>query len=605
MTTFIQNINVYKLFFVLVSVIILLPQFGSIDNMSTRWLGLTICNLLFFSHFYFFKINHFFVYNRLLLTLLVLFILSLISILYSTNSSESILFSSKLFIVLSTLYNLSLCSYNFKNILKYFITVIVLTLALEVGYIIFYSSIFGFSQVKGISMNANISSFSILLKVPVLLYAQQVLRKFKNYLVILEILIFLCLLILGSRASLLIILIIYFLSCFIKSDTKPYSLNDFKRAGIAFIFFLSSLLNIGIQNPISGLALSSDQSILLRLEYYKVALKSISENPWFGLGAGSWKLDSLTDFTQTMDATIVPYYTHNDFLQLFYELGILGFILYLLFFISFYFNSIKSTNLTFRKFFLLSLLVFLFDSLINFPIHRPQEIITFLLVSYPVLTSKKLKNKLRINLLSFSLIILFFCSIIIQFKEHKSLILQNILMSDVSLQKYSLSINELNDIDSSLPSLSSNTVPLDTYISRYYFEENDNKNALKFSYSGYNLNPHLKYTKEQYLKALLLNNEFNKALEISRKLFYQDSNNEVYAETYLDLLFINSKLIEVEELFFNLLKSSQENLIVKLLNYYSNLTVKNLDFLSEALFQSASQFPNNSSIKSLSKNYLK
>ena len=323
---------------------------------------------------------------------------------------------------------------------------------------------------------------------------------------------------------------------------------------------MSSLLNIGIQNPISGLALSSDQSILLRLEYYKVALKSISENPWFGLGAGSWKLDSLRDFTQTMDATIVPYYTHNDFLQLFYELGILGFIVYYLFFISFYFNSIKSTNLTFRKFFLLTLLVFLFDSLINFPIHRPQEVITFLLVSSPVLTSKKLKNKLRINLLSFSLIILFFCSIIIQLKEHKSLILQNILISDVSLQKHSLSINELNDIDSSLPSLSSNTIPLDTYISRYYFEENDIKNALKFSYSGYNLNPHLKYTKEQYLKALLLNNEFNKALEISRKLFYQDSNNEVYAETYLDLLFINSKLIEVEELFFNLLKSSKENL---------------------------------------------
>ena len=115
------------------------------------------------------------------------------------------------------------------------------------------------------------------------------------------------------------------------------------------------------------------------------------------------------------------------------------------------------------------------------------------------------------------------------------------------------------------------------------------------------MNPHLKYTKEQYLKALLLNNEFNKALEISRKLFYQDSNNEVYAETLLDLLFINSKLIEVEELFFNLLKAVKKNLIVKLHHISFNLTVKNLDFLSEALFQSASQFQNNTSIQNLSK----
>ena len=603
--TLINNINVYKLFFALVSVIILIPGFGSIDNFSARWLGLTLCNFLFFSHLFLFSTNKFFIYNRLVLTLLALFILSLTSILYATNTSEGILFSSKLFIVLSTLYNLSVCSYHLKNILKYVVTVLLLTLVIELGHVIFYSSINGFSQVRGISMNANISSFSILLKVPILIYAHQFFRKFKNYLFALEILVFLCLLILGSRASLITILIIYFLSCLIKSDTRPYNLDNFKRAGAALIFFLFSLLNIGIQNPISYLALSSDQSILLRLEYYKLALKSIAENLWLGLGAGSWKVDSLRDFTQIMDATIVPYYTHNDFIQFFYELGIVGFILYILFFMTFYFTVIKSKKSDFSKYFLLSFLVFLIDSLINFPFHRPQEIITFILVSTPILTSIKLNNKVIWKLLSAVSIILFFCSINIQIKEHKSLKIQDILISDALLDKNSLSINEINDIDSSLPNLSSNTVPIDTYISRYYFEENDYENALKFSYSGYNLNPYLKYTKEQYLKALLLNNNFEKSLEISRLLFYQDSYNEVYAETYLDLLFINSKLIEIEELFFNFLKKNQENLIIKLLNNYSKLTIKNLEFLSDALFQSSSKFPNNKSIQSLSKNYLK
>ena len=41
------------------------------------------------------------------------------------------------------------------------------------------------------------------------------------------------------------------------------------------------------------------------------------------------------------------------------------------------------------------------------------------------------------------------------------------------------------------------------------------------------------------------------------------------------------------------------------INENTDLTVKNLDFFSEALFQSASQFPNNTSIQDLSKNYLK
>ena len=150
------------------------------------------------------------------------------------------------------------------------------------------------------------------------------------------------------------------------------------------------------------------------------------------------------------------------------------------------------------------------------------------------------------------------------------------------LDKYSLELYEVKNIDASIPNLSVNTIPITSYLSRYYIKYNDYESALKFSEQGFMLNPHLNYTKEQYLKALLLNNEFSKAVEISRLLFYQDLYNEVYAETYLDLLFINSKLIELEELFFNLLKSSQENLIVKLLNYYSNLTVKNLDFFSEA-----------------------
>ena len=94
----------------------------------------------------------------------------------------------------------------------------------------------------------------------------------------------------------------------------------------------------------------------------------------------------------------------------------------------------------------------------------------------------------------------------IQVKEHKSLTIQDILINDSMLDKYSLELYEVKNIDASIPNLSVNTIPITSYLSRYYIKYNDYESALKFSEQGFMLNPHLNYTKEQYLKALLLKN---------------------------------------------------------------------------------------------------
>ena len=575
--------------------------------MTSRWLALLVSNLFFFIAFYFKEKSSLIIINRTLFFLISLFFLSAISILYSSNSSEAILFTSKLFIICFTLYNLALCNRNCNDFFNYIIKFLIFSLLIEVVYVIGLSIIDGSSLLKGISMNQNISSFSILIKLPILIYYQSKKNKAFVPFFILELLVFLSLFLLQSRASLFLLSGIY-LSIFLYNlrENKTSILNTLKLTlTILIIVFSSQTSSLFKQNSINDLQVLNDESILLRSEYYNIALNSIKENLLIGKGSGSWKVESLKEFSNSVNDSIIPYYVHNDFVQFFYELGILGFIAYSLFFISIITKTISNRLTTFERLYLLSFFVFFIDSMLNFPIHRPQVIITFLIISSPIIFKKENYTILPKIPFILGIILISSLSMFIQFKEHKSLIIQDILINDSMLDKYSLELNEIKNIDVSIPNLSANTIPITSYLSRYYIEYNDYESALKFSKQGFMLNPHLKYTKEQYLKALLLNNEFSKAVEISRLLFYQDSYNEVYAETYLDLLFINSKLIEVEELFFNLLKSSQENLIVKLLNYYSNLTVKNLDFLSEALFQSASQFPNNTSIQNLSKNYLK
>ena len=575
--------------------------------MTSRWLALLVSNLFFFVAFYFKEKSSLIMINRTLLFLISLFFLSAISILYSTNSSEAILFTSKLFIIFFTLYNLAVCNRNCSNFFNYIIKFLIFSLFIEVVYVIVLSIIDGHNIVTGISMNQNISSFSILIKLPILIYYQLKNKKAFLPFFIVELLVFLSLILLQSRASLFLLLGIY-ASIFLYNlkKNKTSIINTLKLTLTIFIILSSSQISsLFKQNSINEFQVLNDESILLRSEYYNIASNSIKENLFIGKGSGSWKVESLKEFSNSFSDIIIPYYVHNDFVQFFYELGILGFIIYSLFFLSIIRKTINKKLITFEKLYLLSFFVFFIDSLLNFPIHRPQVIIAFLIISSPIIFKKENYTILPKTPFLTVIILLSSLSMFIQFKEHKSLTIQDILINDSMLDKYSLELYEVKNIDASIPNLSVNTIPITSYLSRYYIKYNDYESALKFSEQGFMLNPHLNYTKEQYLKALLLNNEFSKAVEISRLLFYQDLYNEVYAETYLDLLFINSKLIELEELFFNLLKSSQENLIVKLLNYYSNLTVKNLDFFSEALFQSASQFPNNTSIQDLSKNYLK
>ena len=78
----------------------------------------------------------------------------------------------------------------------------------------------------------------------------------------------------------------------------------------------------------------SDDSKNQRLRYYKAGVEQVSNNPIIGVGFGNWKLESIKYDKDASIQYIVPYHMHNDFLQIGAELGLIGFVLYLLFFCS-------------------------------------------------------------------------------------------------------------------------------------------------------------------------------------------------------------------------------------------------------------------------------
>ena len=100
-----------------------------------------------------------------------------------------------------------------------------------------------------------------------------------------------------------------------------------------------------------------------------------NEQGKLGVGVGNWKIISIRYSRDIIAEYRVPYFVHNDFLQVTAEIGIFGGLAYMCFiFLPFF----KSMSMLFRQkyfsiYFMIFLIsgVFIIDSLLNFPLDRP------------------------------------------------------------------------------------------------------------------------------------------------------------------------------------------------------------------------------------------
>ena len=117
-------------------------------------------------------------------------------------------------------------------------------------------------------------------------------------------------------------------------NTPKFLLGMQRKFGDNCSFFLSRR---GFANKIektySFQNLGDDDSTIQRLSFYQKSISLFNENPLYGHGLGSWKYKSLQNDNTENKKILVPYYAHNDFLQTLMEMGIIGLLIYLIFFL--------------------------------------------------------------------------------------------------------------------------------------------------------------------------------------------------------------------------------------------------------------------------------
>ena len=283
-----------------------------------------------------------------------------------------------------------------KSDFKIIASILSITLLFEV-YSSFYSYWeiskyieYDFSQnslLRGVTGNRNLTALIFCLKIPLLLYLlKETSNKYLKFIwIIAMVWVIYTLILLGSRSSYVYFFVILVFSIIynIFRYRKNFQ-NNFRNQYLLFCFLCSFLLfsmfvgnnnSSSISNRISTIDFE-ETSTQQRLRFYGHGINHIKNNLFIGVGLGNWKIKSIDYDSKNMTSYVVPYYLHNDFLEVGTELGILGLILYagmFLYLFAFllknivltFFKNINQSNILFMLF--MCIIVYFIDSNLNFP----------------------------------------------------------------------------------------------------------------------------------------------------------------------------------------------------------------------------------------------
>jgi len=423
-----KNLAQYIYIF-LISIVGFLHYEGVVDVVGFQWLYLSVVNL-FFLFYYLVKnsnelSNSFkssFIGNYQLILYLIFFIFSIVSIFYSLNQSVAIIAVSKIGIILCSLFLLSQTKLDEQKFLLFVSSLFSVFLLIEISSSLYpyfeiikvteYKFSMAQTYLKGFAGNKNITSASIAFKIP---FAYLLFNKSKNLIIKITLLLLIAfgyfnLIVLSSRAILVsytIVLLFLTSTLLIVYSNKSRFIDIIKQVSvfifpiiIAFIFFKANNAdqNLNVTSRVSSIN-TSDVSATTRLRYYNKGLEYFIENPLVGAGIGNFQLISIKLDSDNIESYIVPYVAHNDFVEVFTELGLFGGLAYLLFVLSI---AIYLIRLFFKLndevervqiiFLSMPFIIYFIDANLNFPQYRPIMQIAFLI--YSVLVFKFYKKRI-------------------------------------------------------------------------------------------------------------------------------------------------------------------------------------------------------------------
>jgi len=587
------SLNYNKFFIALYLSIIIVPILGASDMMSTQMLYLQIVNITCFS-FLIFKNNKGELLEQLtqkvfyypVFVFFCFIIWASITIVKAINLPEAFRTLSDQFNYLTAfillLYNLD----QIKNKKEFVVNFFLIILTIEVVSILSIFSIdvigenFDFSKrisaYKGLTGNINIAAFSIVIKLPLLIY-KYIYAKNRAYLYNLLLFVsgFVVIYLHKTRGAILTIFLIMLgvlaFMIFQKLVKKTFNRRlVYPLITLAVLFLVQQPLNIFFKTSESTLSrlqtinADEDQSTEERKRYYKQAFFTMLENPILGLGFGNWELESTRTDSQNIKGYIVPYHAHNDFLELGAETGFIGTLLYFSILIVVVFKLLikyinqKAEDDPIYYFLVLCFGVYFCDAMLNFPFARPiQQMNYFGLLA---LSTLELKSKLHLNFLDskkrklmlkgLPLILLILSPIVLysSFKVYKASTEHYFLLGQYNYNSYTQDIEKVLQYEDTYPDIISTTIPVQTLKGMFYVrQKEDYKKAIPYFKRGMKANPYHKLSESMLGYCYLMENKIDSAIYHSANAFEKMPNNPIHFAHYIVSLSAKKDTLKIKE----------------------------------------------------------
>jgi len=592
------SFSIAHFFCILFLLVHFVPEMESKDPMGPQWFYVSIIDFICLGYI-FLNIKTYFnalqkIFHNSYFIFFVVFLgwVSL-SYIYAINATETLVCLARVFVSFFAIISITTLFQTNPKAIHFLIGAIIVALTYESLWVLvnFYQRA-GDLKLDGLVLslygnhgNKNIIAASIAIKIPFCLFFIYAKRNliyrflFASVLILALAAIF----ILNTRSTYISIILvtILFLILIIYDFVKT---KNIKNISISFLlvaipFLLALALSNAAINHSNSLVQNNDQgygkfvdrvaTIQLsndassgRIKIWKQAFDYFQKHTIIGCGFGNWKLASIPYDKIDLDTFTMTYHTHNDFIEVATEVGIVGVGLYISLFvilILFVFNIIKSNqpkeNKIITLFTFLALLAYLVDASLNFPAERTiiQTLLVFvisiiLFFHFEGVDNADLKSTyFNLTWAKWGILcsaILLTAATYITYSTYKSLVGQRIVFSEFSSDP-KIPLEDVKDLFSEIPNLSYAAFPLKQALARYYIREKDYNTAISLINESDKDNPYLFYG--DFLKTYIygIQGRDDSSYFYAKKSFYERPRTMSY---YQNLQVIATKLKDTNEM---------------------------------------------------------
>lgn len=560
-----------------------LPNFKSLEIIGPQFLYISLLNIVIGIFIY--KNQEFYLQNwkyilreNHLLKIYLLFIsLCGLSVFNAGNVPTAIVNVFQILVIFATFINLFIVLNN-RTYLIYKIIFLIGLFALAQSLVAIYgllnsvktsNLINELNNLKGNAGNINILAASINIKIPFILIGIIYFSKWKKWILSISLLLStIVIFLINARAAILALILIGFVFTFFYFKINAIIKTSIQNSLFVFTPLICSFLIVtaifqsnngeGRYKSITSRAFQitdvNEATASVRISYWQNALKMIAKRPLIGIGLGNWKIECIPYENKLSDDNFSSGHTHNDFLEIAAETGIVNGIIYLsLFAYIFYINIrrlISQNNKNSKNIALLTvmlLLVYSVDAMFNFPLYRPTIQLFFSLLLVLTLINKqssveenisKYTKKVALTIIFISLISSFFT-----YQVFKSYQFEYAIKSPIKRPK---TVEETKNNFPEFLTVGIFAEPFAEYLAIAYFNNENYVEARKYFNIAKKINPNFQ-TADWYIhKIEMKEGNLNAAYRIIKRVFYSRPRTLNY---YLDAVKIASLKKDTAEIF--------------------------------------------------------